>query len=260
MWKFALLLVFSLSAAVTATGGLESRIVGGVEESIAASPHLVSLRYKKNQSSPFEHRCSGTIYSESIVLTTATCVIGLEANHIHVLAGSTYRTGQDSPLYLVEKYLLHPDYNIWFTDNDLALVKLAFALSPFPTKEIASIPVADTLPPSGNVATVSGWGTTVAEANAEYSDSLQMAQVSVVDQAECRQIYGGNRITDAMMCAGAGDTADACHGDAGGALVYQGAAVGLVSWGRDCANAEYPGVYTNLVHFKSWIESEAGKL
>ncbi|XP_073848393.1 trypsin eta-like [Musca autumnalis] len=262
MWKYLLLLIFGVIVAnnpTAATRVLDSRIVGGVEENIAVAPHMVSLRYKKNESTPFEHRCSATIYSENILLTTATCVIGLEVNHIHILAGSTYRSTYEGSIYLVEKYIIHPDYNIWFTDNDLALVKLAFNISPFPSKEIAAIALADVLPEEGNLATVAGWGTTIANTNAEYSDTLQVAKVSVVDHDECSQIYGGSRISQAMLCA-AGVNADACYGDAGGALVYQNQAIGLVSWGRDCASQDYPGVYTNLVYFKSWIESEVGKL
>uniref|UniRef100_A0A1I8PU29 Peptidase S1 domain-containing protein n=1 Tax=Stomoxys calcitrans TaxID=35570 RepID=A0A1I8PU29_STOCA len=256
MWKYwPIISIFCIASALA----FESRIVGGQEELITVAPYMVSIRYKKQPSLPHEHRCSGTIYSSNIILTTATCVIGLQPHLLQIKAGSSYRTQFDGSLYLVEKYVLHPDFNIWFYDNDLALVKLAFQLGPYPSKKIAAIPLADSLPAAEHLASVAGWGSTNSEANSEFSEHLKMAKVSVVENDKCRQIYGGSRISQAMLCAVA-DQEDACYGDAGGALVYQEKAVALVSWGRDCANVEYPGVYTNLVLFKSWIESEAGKL
>ena len=64
-----------------------------------------------------------------------------------------------------------------------------------------------------------------------------------------------------MICAAKpldnGSSIDACHGDAGGAMVNKGKAFALISWGSGCGHADFPGVYTNLVNFKSWIEKEA---
>lgn len=259
MWKYFAVACICLFVQSSWANQWESRIVGGETDVIARAPYMVSIRYKKNNSTPFEHRCSGTIYSSDIILTTATCVIGLDVNRIHVKVGSSHRNQLDGSLYLVEKYLVHPDYNIWFTDNDLAIVKLAFSLYPYPTKEIAAITVADQLPAAQRQATVSGWGTTNPNANTEFADQLRVAQVTVIEDSQCRAAYGGNHISEAMFCAGSNGV-DACHGDAGGALVYQNKAAGLVSWGHGCGNIEYPGVYTNLVLFKSWIESEVGKL
>lgn len=237
----------------------ESRIYGGQSAYINKAPYHVSIRYKKNNSTPFEHRCSGTIYSSKVILTTATCLIGLDSRHVNVKAGSTYRTKGDGYLYLVEKYLLHPDYNIWFTDNDLALLMLAFNLTDSVPKQIAFVTLLSYIPPVGHWGTIAGWGVTDSSSKSNFSETLQIAQVNIVDDAECKRSYGESRISPAMLCA-AGNNVDACLGDAGGALVYKGNALGLISWGNGCANSDYPGVYTNLVYFKEWIESEVAKL
>ncbi|XP_065369161.1 trypsin eta-like [Calliphora vicina] len=258
--KFTLLATLSIYCMPTsATTLIENRIIGGESVEINSAPYLVSIRYKKNNSTPFEHRCSGTIYSSKVILTTATCVIGLDLNRLHVKAGSTYRSQNDGFLYLVEKYIIHPEYNIWFTDNDLALLVLAFDLTSSFPKEIDPIALLSNVPPVNSLATIAGWGITDASANSKFSEILQIAHVNVVDILDCKRSYGENRISPAMLCA-TGDDSDACLGDAGGALVYEDKALGLISWGNGCANSDFPGVYTNLVYFKEWIENEVAKL
>uniref|UniRef100_A0A1L8EIZ1 Putative trypsin alpha-3-like protein n=1 Tax=Haematobia irritans TaxID=7368 RepID=A0A1L8EIZ1_HAEIR len=262
MWKyFGILLTLAVVAKnYVASQEYESRIIGGQEEFITTVPYMVSIRYKKNETTPYEHRCSGTIYSANTILTTATCVIGLDLNRLHIKAGSSFRTQFDGSLFLVEKYVIHPDFNIWFTDYDLALIKLAFDLTPYPSKEIKAIEIADQLPAANRMANVAGWGTTNPDSNTEFSEQIKMAKVVMVEDEICREIYGGSRISEVMFCAAAAtDLEDACYGDAGGALVYQNKAIGLVSWGRSCGDIKFPGVYTKLVLFKTWIDNEISK-
>uniref|UniRef100_A0A672LRQ4 Peptidase S1 domain-containing protein n=1 Tax=Sinocyclocheilus grahami TaxID=75366 RepID=A0A672LRQ4_SINGR len=61
---------------------------------------------------------------------------------------------------------------------------------------------------------------------------LQQATLPIVSQAQCRQFWGRNIITDAMICAGA----SSCAGDSGGPLMCESSGVwyqvGIVSWGH----------------------------
>lgn len=43
------------------------------------------------------------------------------------------------------------------------------------------------------------------------------------------------------------------QGDSGGPLVCSGKFEGIVSWGIGCAYARYPGVYTKVRNYLSWI-------
>ncbi|KAH1017632.1 hypothetical protein HUJ05_008244 [Dendroctonus ponderosae] len=62
-----------------------------------------------------------------------------------------------------------------------------------------------------------------------------------------------------MLCAGypAGGY-DACNGDSGGPLIVDGYLAGIVSWGYQCAVANYPGVYSSVPSLLSWIKEETG--
>lgn len=43
-------------------------------------------------------------------------------------------------------------------------------------------------------------------------------------------------------------------GDSGGPLTYNGKQIGIVSFGRGCAQ-DYPGVYTNVIPYADWIKN-----
>lgn len=46
---------------------------------------------------------------------------------------------------------------------------------------------------------------------------------------------------------------DACQGDSGGPLICNNLLSGIVSYGYECALANYPGVYANVSYFNDWI-------
>jgi trypsin len=69
--------------------------------------------------------------------------------------------------------------------------------------------------------------------------------------------YGG--ITENMICAAVtGGGKDACQGDSGGPLVSAGYLVGIVSWGVGCAEARYPGVYSNVAALREFVTNQTG--
>lgn len=90
------------------------------------------------------------------------------------------------------------------------------------------------------------------------SSVLLAAQVKIVEQTACARAYLRiATITASMLCANATQPArDACQGDSGGPLVSNNLLVGIVSWGEGCAELSYPGVYTRVSSYYSWIHDK----
>ncbi|XP_046963313.1 trypsin-3-like [Vanessa cardui] len=87
------------------------------------------------------------------------------------------------------------------------------------------------------------------------SSTLLAANVDIVSQESCSRAYRRiARISSGMICASANNPPrDACQGDSGGPLVVDKTLIGIVSWGEECANSTYPGVYTRVSNYYAWV-------
>jgi trypsin len=106
---------------------------------------------------------------------------------------------------------------------------------------------------------VSGWGT-LSSGSSGLPAQLQAVAVIAVSAAQCDSAYSSyGGITENMICAAVnGGGKDACQGDSGGPLVAEGNLVGLVSWGVGCADANYPGVYSNIAVLRDFVTNQTG--
>jgi len=58
-----------------------------------------------------------------------------------------------------------------------------------------------------------------------------------------------------MICTGTTTTVQGpCNGDDGAPLVVQGILVGIYTWSGQCGAPNYPSVYSNVFHFRSFID------
>jgi secreted trypsin-like serine protease len=97
--------------------------------------------------------------------------------------------------------------------------------------------------------TVTGWGKTSEADVAHYSPQLMSVDVSTV---KCGA--GSDR---EWLCA-ASPGKDSCNGDSGGPLILthgEPVLVGVVSWGKGCAEPGNPGYYIRIdrAHYLDWI-------
>uniref|UniRef100_A0A1L8EFX1 Putative trypsin-like protein n=1 Tax=Haematobia irritans TaxID=7368 RepID=A0A1L8EFX1_HAEIR len=254
MFRFVTVFALVCSAfAGPSSNDWEGRIVNGVDTTIEAHPYQVSL-----QSNSGSHFCGGSIISEDVVVTAAHCMQSYSASEFKVRLGSTeYHKGGE--LVEVKAFKFHEGYNPNTMVNDVAVIKLAR-----PVKESASIryvKLAEKTPANGTPAVVTGWGTTCFLACNTLPKTLQEVEVGIVNEETCAssEYKYGSQIRETMVCAYALNK-DACQGDSGGPLVAEGKLVGVVSWGKGCAMAGYPGVYADVPSLRSWIEKTSKAL
>ncbi|XP_060654090.1 trypsin delta [Drosophila nasuta] len=225
----------------------EGRIVGGTPTTITAHPWQVSMQRSG------VHFCGGSLISSTVVVTAAHCLLKVTVATLRVRAGSTYRSlgGVTSN---AASFKVHEDYDSSTKINDIGIVKLQTKLTL--GTNIKAIALTTTAPQHGAAASCSGWGSTSYAGNS-YSAKLLYIDTRIVGRTECASSsYSyGSKIKDTMICAAASNK-DACQGDSGGPLVSGGKLVGIVSWGTNCALAQYPGVYADVAKLSAWVTKQ----
>lgn len=87
--------------------------------------------------------------------------------------------------------------------------------------------------------------------------------VPVILNDDCNKRLPNKKVQANQMCAGGVPGKDSCRGDSGGPLIrsfvdtingrVQWYQEGIVSRGVECGLQGYPGIYTRLSRFISWI-------
>ena len=156
------------------------------------------------------------------------------------------------------KAFVHPNYNGFTSENDVAILKLnkpVNSITPVPLRKEAYT-AAQNFGNHGDAITL-GWGTV--NTNTErMADVLQLGAVSLVNRNTCwkSHSYSKNSILEGMVCASQPSKGtDACWGDSGGPLFVPstGEQVGVVSWGEGCGRRKFPGVYADVGKSKKRI-------
>jgi secreted trypsin-like serine protease len=93
---------------------------------------------------------------------------------------------------------------------------------------------------------------------------LHEVDIQIIDQQACQEMFSeiGLDVDKTEICAmEPGTRKDSCNGDSGGPLIVPAdnrngyVQVGVVSWGKECGDKTYPGVYARLSSFNDWIRS-----
>merc|ERR1719397_359752 len=241
----------AISTPLSRGGG---RIVGGTEASPSEFPHQIALLRGGVGGSLM---CGGSLVAPDRVIPAGHCCDGQSASRLGVRVRNhhLYEDDPDQKDIAVSRVVLHESYDSWTVENDICMLELEESAD-FSSSVIGSI----SLPSNGEeysagtMCTVSGGGTTTE--GGSLGSTLMKVDVPVVSDDDCRSSYGQNDIADSMICAGFDQGGkDSCQGDSGGPFMCGSQLSGVVSWGYGCAEAGYPGVYTQTSYFVDWVMS-----
>jgi len=244
---------FSKQAISTPLARGGGRIVGGETADRGEFPHQIVLTRGVGGSL----MCGGSLVAPDRVITAGHCCDGMSAHRLGVTVGEYDRKHQEGSEkdIAIKKMILHEDYDSWTINNDICLLHLKEEAD-FSDDNIGPISLPEEMEEyeAGTECQVTGWGTT--SEGGHLANKLQKVTVPIVSDAACRDAYGESEIVDSMMCAGFDEGGkDSCQGDSGGPFMCGNQLSGIVSWGYGCAEAGYPGVYTQTSYFIQWINS-----
>ncbi|CAG4965102.1 unnamed protein product [Colias eurytheme] len=242
----------------TVAGLPEHRIIGGVEADISSHPYAaVLLRYNSNTGS-YEQQCGGAIINNRSLLTSVKCVINDSPQIWSARLGSSL-ANSGGVLYTVGSFIIHPQYEVSDSDHDVAILRTQGFITYGANIRNIGIAGSGYILGDNTPVTTVGWGAVGYEQ--EKSNQLLKADLRIINHTTCRQNYNiiSMQVTENMICAGnPSGGVDFCEGDVGNPLVHNNVLIGFASMGTAiCGLADYPGVYTSVNKYTSWIQSNA---
>jgi trypsin len=235
-------------------GGLTNRIIEGVLVGKMDPIYKSIVRLRSNG----EGFCGGTIIGSSLdtslIITAAHCLNNAPTNLDIEFQGVAYP---------IESYRIHGKYE--GISNDIACM---ITKGPLPSDAVPAMLdgtlLAEPYQCDANQLVVAGWGVTNISNPDSQSKNLMKAIVPVYNQQACQRVYPS--VSMENICAGYKNGGkDSCYGDSGGPLYfYQGGDMpivleGLVSYGRKCGLANFPGVYVRISSYIGWIKEQVKK-
>lgn len=238
---------------------IQPRVVGGYNADPARYPYYTLVRIQQTNGATFS--CGGALIWEDVVVTAAHCkILGGKVTEVYVNrtnAIAAPETGFEH-YRTVSKWTRHPQFNDQFLnyENDVMVVKLespVTEVAPVPLNSNSSILSSTRSQPL----TLVGLGQTTSNVGS-LPLKLQVATVYENALEECQSSYQDILIEEQQFCASGPSGADACKGDSGGPLLIEGEEedllVGLVSFGEDCGDPAYPGVYARISTYHDWLQ------
>ncbi|XP_041673434.1 transmembrane protease serine 9-like [Cheilinus undulatus] len=235
-----------------------TRIVGGQVAAAGFWPWMASIHGSGNF-----HFCGGSLITNEWVISAAHCFQGTIPSSLTVYLGRQTQEGTNSNEVAVgvSQIINNPNYNSATSDNDIALLRLASTVTFTNYIRPVCLAASDSTFFNGTDTWVTGWGNIQSGVSLPSPGNLMEVEVPVVGSRQCNCNYGVGTITDNMICAGLEDGGrDSCQGDSGGPMVSKQNGrwllVGAVSFGRGCAEPNFPGVYARVSQYQTWINSQ----
>ncbi|XP_063982963.1 trypsin delta-like [Diachasmimorpha longicaudata] len=255
--RIELIVVLVVCVSLGGYGNPTSKILGG---SVVAPGELPCLAFLQTRDGQF--LCGAAIISDSHLLTAAHCILNLRngrnvIRHLIAVTGTVDRHSfNPADTFNITRFYYSRNYTTVLNGPDIMILKLNGSIVFDNFKQPIALPSTPT--PSGEVATVSGWGhASLVDGKREIHQHLLKLGVKIIDLDECKSHFG-DRVGLNNMCATSAIGSGFCMGDSGGPLIYNSTVIGIVSvalgdTGPECGS-RHPDIYANVYLQTSWIK------
>ncbi|KAH0534665.1 trypsin-3-like [Cotesia glomerata] len=225
-----------------------ARIVGGNSADIEDFPYQVNFLLNELD------ECGGAIISDKWVLTSASCSVD---NGTIIRVGSNLKNKGGS-LHTVVQVIRHEDYESFesgYTINDIALVEVETLFVFDKTRQPVQLFDKGEQVEANSFGSVAGFGLTETEV---FPHSLSSISIPILPENKCNELYDIlHGLHQGQFCAGFEKGGPGfCAGDIGSPFVVKGRAAGLATNFFGCGFPQYPGIFTNISYYRSWIDGK----
>ncbi len=258
----AILLIAASISAPAARAADHANVVGGT---VAAQGSLPSMAYISTLfADGTGETCSGTVVAPTLILTAAHCVESLTTGVPYPAASFQITTGlananaaQGGWSSGVSHVYVNPNFHIGSESGDAALLQLSTPTGA-PVVALATAAQAAQLG-TGTTGILAGWGKTSATDTGALN-LLRDAQQTVLDLSACSAAWGQAFDPTTQLCAlNSAQTAGACQGDSGGALLANAGGttveLGVTIFVAQGCTTTTPTVYTSATAIDGWVQS-----
>jgi secreted trypsin-like serine protease len=242
-----------------ADGEAQSRIIGGTPVPEGRYPYVAALFKRDPKYGIMVQVCGGSLISPTVVLTAAHCSDSIDLAIIGLRDITNVQDkGYEYHEISADQKVIYPSYDPGTQDGDFLLLFLKNSSKATPVR-LNSSPM---IPIDDQQLTVIGWGL---DQTGSPTKIPEETVVQAVSNSKCTLRYvlaAETSVTHNQLCASGGSTHDSCQGDSGGPLIIKGddadndVLVGVVSWGSDCADSFFPGVYARVSSVATWLQSK----
>ncbi|NWH96362.1 ACRO protein, partial [Aegithalos caudatus] len=181
-----------------------------------------------------------------------------------VVMGATdlSQPGREAEVFQIKRVLKHWKFDANSERNNIALVELEQGVECSDYIQLGCVPDSSVAVSELKTCYIAGW-----RAPADSEPTLNKPHPAP-EQSLSLRAQAGMQLRRGWHGKGragrAPDPSLLAQGDSGGPLVCKDNVgdffwlVGLASWGRGCASARRPGIFTSTQHFHSWIRAHAG--